>query len=109
VNDTGTVRIKYAGNTLGSFTIPKSIGGKNMEIHVAITCRAIGAGTTSIQVHANCDIDGSASDPVYNGLSTGLDSTTAQATTITIQWATASASNNYTQYQARALSIDNNA
>jgi hypothetical protein len=107
--DTGTVRVKYAGNTLGTFTIPKSIGGKNVEIHVVITCRAIGAGTTSIQVHANCDIDGSVSDPIYNGLSTGLDSTTAQATTVTIQWATASASDNYTQYQARALSIDNNA
>jgi hypothetical protein len=107
--DTGTVRVKYAGNTIGTFTIPKSIGGKNVEIHVTITCRAIGAGTTSIQVHANCDIDGSASDPIYNGLSTGLDSTTAQATTVTIQWATASASDNYTQHQARALSIDNNA
>jgi hypothetical protein len=80
-----------------------------MEIHVAITCRAIGAGTTSIQIHANCDIDGTASDPIFNGLSTGLDSTTAQATTVTLQWTTASVNNNYTQQQARALSIDNNA
>lgn len=107
--DVGTVRVKYAGTTLGTFTIPKSVGGKNIEIHVVITCRAIGAGTTSIQVHANCDIDGIVSDPIYNGLSTGLDSTIAQATTVTLQWTTASAGDNFTLYQSRALSIDNNA
>ena len=108
-SDTGTVRLEYGGNLLGSFIIPKSVGGKNFDLHCLLTFRAIGNGTTSIQVHANFDIEGLASDPVYNGLTTGLNSTTAQATDISIQWTTADAGDNMTVYQAYALSIDNNA
>ena len=62
-----------------------------------------------MQVHANCDVEAASSDPVFNGTSTALDSTTAQATTITVQWDAASASNTTTVQQAYALSIDNNA
>lgn len=105
-----TVRIKYAGATIGTFTILKSAtANRNYEIHVRVTCRAIGAGTTTMQAHANCDVEGAATDPVFNGTSTALDSTTAQATTITVQWDAASASNTTTVQQAYALSIDNNA
>jgi hypothetical protein len=105
-----TVRIKYVGATIGTFTILKSAtANRNYEIHVRVTCRAIGAGTTTMQVHANCDVEGTATDPVFNGTITALDSTTAQATTITVQWDAASASNTTTVQQAYALSIDNNA
>ena len=62
-----------------------------------------------MQVHANCDVEGTATDPVFNGTITALDSTAAQATTVTVQWDAASASNTTTVQQAYALSIDNNA
>jgi hypothetical protein len=105
-----TIRVKYAGATLGTFTVLKSAtANRNYEVHVRITCRATGAGTTTMQVHGNADVEGIATDPVYNGTSTGLDSTTAQATTVTVQWTDADAGNTTTIQQGYALSIDNNA
>jgi len=104
------IKVKYAGSTLGTFTILKSLtANRNYEIHVRITCRATGAGTTTLQVHANADVEGIATDPVFNGTSTALDSTTTQATTVTVQWSDADAGNTTTIQQGYALSIDNNA
>jgi hypothetical protein len=62
-----------------------------------------------MQIHANTDVAGVTPDPVFNGTSTGLNSTTAQATTVTVQWSDADAGNTTTIQQGYALSIDNNA
>ena len=109
VGDTATVRVKYAGTTLGSFTVPKSLAGAVCQIAVVTTCRAIGNGTTTIQVHADIEIEGAASIPHYIGTVSGLNSTTAEATTVTWQWTSATIGNTVAINQARALSIDNNA
>lgn len=107
--NTLTLRVKYAGATQATFVVPEaSRSGIAVEIHVVTTVRAIGSGTTSIQIHGNADVYGTTSDPVVNTLATGLDSTTAQPTTVTVQWSDADAGNSVTFSQGRALSIDDN-
>lgn len=104
-----TIRAKYAGTTLGTWVVPEANRSLlDVEIHVVSTVRAIGAGSTSIQVRGKADLEGTAIDPVVNILATGLDSTTVQATTITVEWSDASVGNSLQVLQGRALSIDNN-
>lgn len=108
-SNTLTVRLKYAGSTLGSFVVPEAVrSGVGWEMHIATTTRAIGAGTTSIQYFADFDLNGTATDNVIAGLSTGNDSTAAQPTTVTFQWSDADAGNTITVQQGRAFSIDDN-
>jgi len=76
-------------------------------LHVNTTCRAIGNGTTSIQIHGSIDINQEATDFVINTLATGLNSTVAQSTTITAQWSDANAGNIVTLTQGKTICNDN--
>ena len=108
-DNTLTVRVKYAGTFIGSFVLPEANrSGVGWDLHVMTTVRAIGLNTTSIQVHCNFDLNGTATDEVVNHLQTGLDSTTAQATTVTMQWSDADSGNSISILQGRTLSVDNN-
>lgn len=107
--NTLTVRVKYAGSTIATFTaVEAARSAVDFEIVIQATCRAIGAGSTSWQVRAGMDINGSATDPVTNALSTGHDSTTAQATTVTFQWSDADVGNTITILQGRTTCEDDN-
>jgi hypothetical protein len=108
-SNTLTIRVKYAGTEYASFVIPElARTAQNIEIHIMTTCRAIGNGTTSMQIHARAEIDNEANNATVNILATGLNSTTAQATTVTAQWSDASASNTLTSLQSYVLCIDKN-
>lgn len=105
--NTLTIRVKYAGVTQATFVIPEAARtSQNIEIHVITTCRAIGNGTTSMQIHARSEIDNEANDATVNVLATGLNSTTAENTTVTVEWSDASASNSLTALQSFVLCID---
>lgn len=105
--NTLTIRVKYAGTTYATFVIIEAARTtQNIEIHVMTTCRAIGNGTTSIQIHARSEIDNEANDATINTLATGLNSTVMQATSVTAEWSDASASNSLVILQGECLSVD---
>lgn len=107
--NTLTTRVKYAGSTIGTFVLVEALrSGVAWDLHIMTTVRAIGNGTTSIQVHCNFDLNGTSVDNVVNTLATGLNSTTAEATTVTMQWSDADTGNTISIVQGRALSIDDN-
>lgn len=108
-SNTLTIRVKYAGSTLGSWVVPEAARtAVGWGMHVMTTVRAVGAGTTSIQLHADFDVNGTALDNVVNVLSTGHDSTTAQSTTVTFEWSDADAGNTASVLQGRTASYDDN-
>lgn len=107
--NTLTVRLKYAGTTIATFVIPEaSRSALDIEVHVLMTVRSIGAGTTSWQTHSDAKVDTETNAASVNALVSGLDSTAAEATTVTVQWSDAALGNTVTFEQGRAVSLDLN-
>ena len=102
------VRIKYAGTTLQTITTVAGTiaAGTPVEVRVASTCRSIGA-TGTMQFNSVLWIDGVANNPDSSTLAT-IDTTTAQNTTVTVQWTVANASNTISINQGRVLCIEQN-
>lgn len=102
------VRVKYAGTT--KLTITTATGniaaGTPFEIKVTTTLRTTG-GTGTLQINAVLWIDGVVNIPDSTSLAT-VDTTTAQNTTITLQWTVADAGNTITVNQGRVLCIEPN-
>lgn len=101
-----TVRIKYAGTTVQTFTTPASssiASGTVFRLAALTTCRAIG-GTGTLQIDSSFVVRG----VLDTGGSTAatIDTTTAQDTTITVQWGEANAADIFTVTQGRILCID---
>lgn len=100
-----TVRVKYAGVTVHSFTSPAStlIATTQFQLRVITTCQATG-GTGTLQINSRFEIAGT----LYSGASNSvtIDTTTAQDTTVTVQWAEANASNIMKIEQGRIHCID---
>jgi len=102
------LRVKYAGST--KLTIQTNVGsipaGTPFEARIATTVRSIGASGT-MQINAVVWIDGYSNTPDASTLAT-IDTTTAQETTVTIQWTVANAGNSVTINQGRVLCIEPN-
>lgn len=106
--NTLTITIKWGTLTIGTFVMPEANrSAVDFEIHVLMTVRAIGLGTTTIYTHCNMDIEGTTSDPIANALTTGLDSTVATDLTITATWSDAHATNSLNITQGRTFCLDN--
>jgi len=87
VNAVLTVRVKYAGVTVQTLTGPDStVIAANTPIRIVVytTVRSIG-GTGTMQVNGILEIMGAIVDNGAAALPT-IDTTTAQDTTITVQW-----------------------
>jgi hypothetical protein len=102
------VRVKYAGVTVQTIQTNVATIAANtpFEIRVATTVRSIGP-TGTMQVNGVLWIDGISNSADAAALVT-IDTTTAQNTTITLQWTYASASNTITVNQGRVLCIEPN-
>ena len=102
------VRVKYAGATIQTLTTNTGniAAGTPFEIRVTATCRTTGA-TGTMQLNSVLWIDGVANIPDSAALST-IDTTTAQNTTITLDWTVADVSNTITVNQGRILCIEPN-
>lgn len=102
------VRVKYAGSTLS--TTQTVIGvvsaGTPFEFRVSCTVRSIG-GSGTMQINSVLWIDGVANIPDSTTLAS-IDTTTAQNTTVTMQWTSAQTNNTITINQGRILCIENN-
>ncbi len=103
------VRIKYAGITLQTISTKTSTtiaAGTPFEIRVSATCRSTGASGT-MQFNSVLWIDNIANSPDSTTLAT-INTTTAQNTTVTLQWTVANANNTITVNQGRVLCIEPN-
>lgn len=102
------VRVKYAGSTIS--TTQTNIGviaaGTPFEFRVSATVRSVG-GSGTMQINSVLWIDGVANIPDSTTLAS-IDTTTAQNTTITMQWTAAQANNVLTVNQGRVLCIEKN-
>lgn len=101
-----TIRIKYAGSTVHSFTTPVSTtiaAGTVYRLVVVTTCRTIGASGT-LQIDSSFTVRG-ALDTGTNSL-VSIDTTTAQDITVTVQWGEANANDIFVVEQGRILCID---
>jgi hypothetical protein len=104
-----TIRVKYAGSTILTFTTTNSDAiptGTSFELKVTTTCRSTGASGT-LQVNATMLVGGN--EVASSGsILVNIDTTTAQDTTVTAQWAEANASDILTIDQGRVLCIEPN-
>lgn len=102
------VRVKYAGVTVQTIQTNVATIAANtpFEIRVTTTVRSIGA-TGTMQVNGVLWIDGLANAADAAALVT-IDTTSAEDTTVTLQWTYASASNVITVSQGRVLCIEPN-
>lgn len=102
------VRTKYAGVTIA--TTQTVIGvisaGTPFEFRVSATVRSVG-GSGTMQINSVLWIDGVANIPDSTTLAS-IDTTTAQNTTITMQWTSAQTDNTITINQGRVLCIETN-
>lgn len=102
------VRVKYAGATI--LTVQTAVGtiaaATPFEFKAHTTCRSTGA-SGSMQINGHLWIDGVANVPDSRATIT-IDTTTAQDTTITLQWTTANASNTVSVDQGRVLCVETN-
>lgn len=107
-NGVATFRIKYGGTAAATIA---SVAGANtnspFSLDIATTCRAIGAGTAGKLITSSRYEEGIADRQVVAGPLTNIDTTINNTIQITVQWATASASNTLLVRQARTLCIDN--
>ena len=102
------VRVKYAGATVQTITTSSGniAAGTPFEIRVSTTCRTTGA-TGTMQINSTIFIDGVANNADAVALPT-INTTTAENTTITVQWTAAEANNILTINQGRVLCIEPN-
>lgn len=102
------LRVKYAGTTLTTTSTATGTisAGTPFEFRVTATCRSTGASGT-MQFNCVLWIDGIANIPDSVSLAT-IDTTTAQNTTVTLQWTVANANNTVTVNQGRVLCIETN-
>lgn len=102
------VRVKYAGVTLVTPTTNTGAisAGSPFEIRVTTTVRSVGPSGT-LQVNVVFWIENVNNTPDSVALTT-IDTTTAQDTTITVQWTQLHANNIFTVNQGRVLCIEPN-
>lgn len=102
------VRTKYAGATIS--TTQTQIGviaaATPFEFRVSCTVRSIG-GSGTMQINSVLWIDGISNIPDSTTLAS-IDTTTAQNTTVTVQWTSAQTDNTITVNQGRVLCIEKN-
>ena len=99
------IRVKYANITIQTIvTVAGNIAATPFILEIAGTCRSTGASGT-MQFDSFFRIDGLANNPDASTL-VNIDTTTAQNTTVTMQWTVASPNNSCTISQARVLCID---
>ena len=106
--NTGTLsfKVKYAGTVIHTITTTTSIAaGTPFELVIVVTCRSTGASGT-LQINSFLLVSGEAHKGGSN-LAT-VNTTTAQATTVTATWASASTSNILVVEQTRTLCIYQN-
>jgi len=103
-----TIRVKYAGSTIHSFTTPISTGisAEQFRLTITTTCRSIG-GTGTMQINSLFHIAGNIDDVGSSSLAT-IDTTSDEDLTITAQWGEANASNIFKVEQSRTICIENN-
>ncbi len=103
-----TVRVKYAGSTVLTFNTSANAAiaaNSSVLIRVYTTCRTTGA-TGTMQINAVFEVNGEATNPQAAVLAT-IDTTTAQDTTVTLQWGSdTDITNTITINQARVLTIE---
>lgn len=110
-NGVCTIRIKCAGITLATFaTVAQANTNTPYRIEIEATCRAIGASGSIISFGEYTEGTTNTAETVtrYSGATATLDTTTDNTLTVTMQWATANASNTLTQQQARTVCVDAN-
>lgn len=102
------VRVKYAGNTILTITTASGniAASTPFEVRVYTTCRSTGAAGT-MQINGHLWIDGVANIPDSRATPT-IDTTTAQNTTITLQWTSAQANNTISVDQGYVECIEPN-
>lgn len=102
------VRVKYAAATI--LTIATAAGtiaaATPFEVRVYTACRTTGAAGT-MQINGHLWIDGVANVPDSRATPT-IDTTTAQNTTVTLQWTVANASNTISVDQGMVLCVETN-
>jgi hypothetical protein len=110
VNAFLTIRIKYAGTTVHTLTTTASNtlpANTPFEIRVFTTCRSTGASGT-MQINSRFITGGTSSQFESLGSSAlvTIDTTTAQNTTVTVQWGEANSADTVTINQARVLCVE---
>lgn len=103
-----TIRVKYAGSTVLSFTTPGTTvisSGTTFRLSVYTTCRAVGV-TGTMQIYAHFEVEG-VTKTGADGSAT-IDTTIAQDTTVTAQWGEADAADILNVTQGCVSCIDTN-
>lgn len=112
-NGVCTIRLKYAGATIFSFTTAAAVNTNSpFRIDIDTTCRAIGSGTTGKLISFGEFVEGatSATESVTRGAGalTNINTTTTNSIDITVQWARADTGNSITVQQGKTLCVDAN-
>jgi hypothetical protein len=112
-NGVVTIRLKYAGATITTFTTVAALNTNSpFDTVFNTTCRAIGSGTTGKLLSWSEFAEGatSATESVTRaaGALTNIDTTGSNTIDITVQFATANAGNAFTVQQGHTLCLDAN-
>lgn len=112
-NGVATIRLKYAGATIHTFTTAAGLNTNSpFDTTFNTTCRAIGSGTTGKLLSWSEFAEGatSATESITraSGALTDIDTETSNTITITVQFATADAGNSFTVRHGHTLCIDAN-
>lgn len=96
-SDTATVRFKVGGNTIATITSPgKNLSSACWKIEAKGTLRTVGTSGSFAYLICMCIEDESSNTC---GVLTGVDTTTAENITVTVEWNTAKAGNILNTYQ----------
>ena len=108
VNAFLTIRVKYAGSTVQTFTTPALTlisAGTPFRLMITTTCRATGVSGT-MQIDSRFSVIDATSTDTGISSSVSINTTTAQDTTVTVQWGEANISDIFTVTQGRILCIE---